>query len=190
MQVRAGGHAGGADIADGLTSRDCLTDGDCTGGHVRIQRLHSIAVVDHDIVAPAAVPTVAGAYDSTAVGSIDGAAVACCNIGTAVIFILASDRVNTGTLTAGYVGAIGRPDKIAGAGGAAAAASTIVIIPVRFFFGLLLLVELIYLGLNLRLESRLLTVEFAEDGGVFIDIGLERGDDCRSLSDIYLKLIL
>ena len=79
---------------------------------------------------------------------------------------------------------------VAVAGGAAAAASTIVIIPVRFFFGLLLLVELIYLGLNLRLESRLLTVEFAEDGGVFIDIGLERGDDCRSLSDIYLQLIL
>ena len=160
---------------------------------MRVKRLHAVAVVDHDVVAPAAVPAIAGAYDLAAVGGVDGAAVACAYIGAAVVFILSGNGVDTRTLTAGYVSAVGRPDKIAGADRAAAAvtagASAVVIIPVGFFLSLLLLVELLHLGLNLRLKCGLLAVKLAEDGGIVVDLGLERGDDRRSLSDVYLKLI-
>ena len=158
-----------------------------------IQCLHSVAVVDHDIVAPAAVPAVAGAYDLTTICGIDGAAVACTDIGTAVVFIFSGNGVNTRTLTAGYVSAVGWPYKIAGAdrastatpSGAAAAAGLIGV-----FLSLLLLVELLHLGLDLRLERRLLAVKSAEYGCVLADVGLQGSDDRRSLSDVDLKLML
>ena len=90
-----------------------------------VERLHSVAVVDHDIVAPTAVPAVTGVYDSATICGIDRASVACADVGAAVVFILACDGVGARTLTACYVGAVARPNEVTGADGAAAAVAVI-----------------------------------------------------------------
>ena len=51
---------------------------------MRVKRLHAVAVVDHDVVAPAAVPAVGRAHYRAGVGCVDRAAVACADVGAAV----------------------------------------------------------------------------------------------------------
>ena len=50
MAVVAGGVAGGADIADDLPLRDSLPLRNSDAGHVTVQRLVAVAVVDLHIV--------------------------------------------------------------------------------------------------------------------------------------------
>ena len=69
MQMRAGGRAGTADIADGLPLRDGVALGNCKAIQVSIQGYVTVAVVNHDAVAVTAVP--ACHCDLAAVGGVD-----------------------------------------------------------------------------------------------------------------------
>ena len=156
-----------------------------------VERLHSVAVVDHDIVAPTAVPAVTGVYDLTTICGIDRASVACTDVGATVVLVFTGDGVSAGALTTRYIGTAGGPNKTTGSDIAAATPSGAAAVGlIGFFLSPLLLVELLYLGLNLRLKCGLLTVKSAEYGCVLVDVGLQGSDDCRSLSDVDLKLIL
>ena len=56
MAVVTGGVAGRADIADGLTLRDSLPLRDRNLGHMAVQRLVAVAVVDLNVVAVGVMP--------------------------------------------------------------------------------------------------------------------------------------
>ena len=57
MAVVTGGVAGRADIADGLTLRDSLPLRDRDLGHMAVQRLVAVTMVDLDIVAVGVMPS-------------------------------------------------------------------------------------------------------------------------------------
>src|SRR5690606_14654154 len=61
MQMRPGGAAGGADVANGLADADALADLDANGGEVAVAGGEAVAMVDLDHAAVAAVP--AGLHD-------------------------------------------------------------------------------------------------------------------------------
>ena len=69
----AGGVTGGADLADLVHLADGLTLADQDAGHVGVQRLVAVAVVDFDVVAVRVVPT--GGNDGAGVGSVNRRAV-------------------------------------------------------------------------------------------------------------------
>ena len=119
-------------------------------------RSHAVAVVDHDVVAPAAVPAVGRAHDRAGVCRVDRAAVACADVGAAVIFKFARYGVDARTLTARYVGAVARPYKVSGADGAARIACVALLLLL-----LLLAVELGDLLLNVGVESLFLSGQLA-----------------------------
>ena len=63
MQMRSRRPAGLADVGDDLAGFDLLACGDTDAGAVRIQRGQPAAVVELDVVAIAAAPTVEGVGD-------------------------------------------------------------------------------------------------------------------------------
>src|SRR5437879_4551811 len=60
MQMRTGRAAGGADLADGLADRDALADLDVDLRHMTVAGRKSVAMVDFDHVAVAAIPAGSG----------------------------------------------------------------------------------------------------------------------------------
>ena len=94
MQMRPGRAAGVADVGDDLPSFDLLACGDADTGAVRIQRGQSAAVVELDMVAITATPTVQRVGDGhRAVGGRqDRRALGYRDVGAAVGADFAGDR--------------------------------------------------------------------------------------------------
>ena len=79
MQVRAGGIAGAAAVADGLAAIDALAALDVDGAQVGVEGLVAVAMVNHDHVAIAAAdPT--GVDDNATVSSEDAIAKTYANV--------------------------------------------------------------------------------------------------------------
>ena len=109
-----------ADVTDGLTGGDGLSDRYGADAHVSIQRLNAVAVVYHCVVAVTAVisTVVVSGDDVFAAGCLFCGTVACTDIGAAVGAVLTRDGVYTVALNTGDVGAVGRPNgESAAAGG-------------------------------------------------------------------------
>mgnify|MGYP000308552119 CR=1 FL=1 len=95
MQMRPRRAAGVADVGNDLPGFDLLACGDADARAVRVQCRQSTAVVELDVVAITAAPTVEGVGDSDgAVGSRqDRGAFGHSDVGAAVVAGFASDRV-------------------------------------------------------------------------------------------------
>lgn len=94
MQMRPRRAAGVADVGNDLPGFDLLACGDADARAVRVQCRQSTAVVELDVVAITAAPTVEGVGDSDgAVGSRqDRGAFGHSDVGAAVVAGFASDR--------------------------------------------------------------------------------------------------
>ena len=103
MQMRPRRAAGVADVGNDLPGFDLLACGDADARAVRVQCRQSTAVVELDVVAITAAPTVEGVGDSDgAVGSRqDRGAFGHSDVGAAVVAGFASDRVGAGALRRG-----------------------------------------------------------------------------------------
>lgn len=103
MQMRPRRAAGVADVGNDLPGFDLLACGDADARAVRVQCRQSTAVVELDVVAITAAPTVEGVGDSDgAVGSRqDRGAFGHSDVGAAVVAGFASDRVGAVALRRG-----------------------------------------------------------------------------------------
>lgn len=103
MQMRPRRAAGVADVGNDLPGFDLLVCGDADARAVRVQCRQSTAVVELDVVAITAAPTVEGVGDSDgAVGSRqDRGAFGHSDVGAAVVAGFASDRVGAVALRRG-----------------------------------------------------------------------------------------
>ena len=101
--MRPGRAAGVADIGDDLAGFDLLACGHADAGAVRVQRRQSAAVVELDVVAVAAAPTVQRVGDGHgAVGRRqDRGALGHRDVGAAVVADFAGDRVGAVALRRG-----------------------------------------------------------------------------------------
>ena len=103
MQMRSRRSAGLADIGDDLAGFDLLACGHADARAVGIQRGQPAAVVELDVVAIAASPTVEGVGDSDGAvgGGQDRGALGHSDVGAAVVAGLAGDRVGAVALRRG-----------------------------------------------------------------------------------------
>ena len=118
MQMRAGGNSGAANITDSVTLADNLSVGHGDAGHVTVQRIVPVAVVDHDTVAVTSVHS--GKRDRTTIRCDYRGAVLCADIKAGVVLPHAGYRMPAVADTAGYVIA-GRAGPAPGSGGVSAA---------------------------------------------------------------------
>ena len=108
VAVAAGGAAGGAGLGDGLPLIDLVSRADQQAGVVAVVGLLTVAVVDDDQVAVAAL--VAGKGDGAAVGRLDGGAVGDSNVDAGVVAVGAEDIA---VAEAGGDPAVAGPDVVA-----------------------------------------------------------------------------
>ena len=108
VAVAAGGAAGGAGLGDGLPLIDLVTRADQQAGVVAVVGLLTVAVVDDDQVAVAAL--VAGKGDGAAVGRLDGGAVGDGDVDAGMVAIGAEDIA---VAEAGGDPAVAGPDVVA-----------------------------------------------------------------------------
>ena len=111
MAVRTGGKAGAAHVADSISLGHGLSFTDCHRGHMSIQGLIAVAVIDDHTVA-IAVAGIAGADHSTGIRGHDGRAVTCAHIQPTVVFLRFIDGMDPQPESAGDVRTGGhRPGK-------------------------------------------------------------------------------
>ena len=103
MQMRPRRPAGLADVGDDLAGFDLLACRDADARAMRIQRGQPAAVVEFDVVAVAAAPTVEGISDGHGAvgGGQDRGALGHSDVGAAVVAGLAGDRVGAVALRRG-----------------------------------------------------------------------------------------
>ena len=91
--MRSGGNAGGTDYANNVALQHYVALAYIAGGHVSIEGISSVAVVDHYIVAVAGAIG-RGGYVSS-VGSVNIRSVACPDVNTVMHTVIAIHRVQT-----------------------------------------------------------------------------------------------
>ena len=182
VQMRAGGVAGRADIADRLALGDLLAGGHCDGAHVAVERGDAVAMVDDDTIAVAGHG--AGRDDRAAVGRNDGRAVARADVHAGVVLLRLVDRVVAPAELRGDVVA-GRARPHHGAGGAVGFAR--VIIRVLLLLLLLLAAQIRDLLVDLRLDVFLLLLILVVDALVGVDIRFQAGEQRIGLRNLLLQ---
>ena len=172
VQVRSGGPAGGADIADDVALGDALACGDGKAAHMGIERVVAVGVVDGDVVAVGRAVSRDG--DGAAVGGQDLGARGAGDVYARVRALVAEERVVTHAEGAGDVGARGAGPDVGARGGGAGAGVLLVVLGGLLPCGLLL-------GLHLR--------DYGVDGGLGGGLG-GRGLGVFGLGGVYVVLEL